>query len=46
MNALDAVFEFVTGLPQRIREGEVSAAVLLVGAKLATAVILAAALTG
>ncbi|MFN3930470.1 MAG: DUF350 domain-containing protein [Brevundimonas sp.] len=37
---------FLTGLPQRIHEGEVSAAVLLVGAKLATAVILAAALTG
>lgn len=36
----------LTGLPQRIREGEVAAAVLLVGAKLATAVILAAALTG
>ena len=36
----------LTGLPQRIHEGEVSAAVLLVGAKLATAVILAAALTG
>ena len=36
----------LTGLPQRIREGEVSASVLLVGAKLATAVILAAALTG
>ena len=36
----------LTGLPQRIREGEVSGAVLLVGAKLATAVILAAALTG
>ena len=36
----------LTGLPQRIREGEISAAVLLVGAKLATAVILAAALTG
>ena len=36
----------LTGLPQRIRDGEVSAAVLLVGAKLATAVILAAALTG
>ena len=36
----------LTGLPQRIKEGEVSAAVLLVGAKLATAVILAAALTG
>jgi putative membrane protein len=36
----------LTGLPQRIREGEVSAAVLLVGAKLSTAIILAAALTG
>lgn len=31
------------GLPQRIQEGEVSAAALLVGAKLATALILAAA---
>jgi len=37
---------FLTGLPQRIREGEVAAAVLLVGAKLSTALILAAALTG
>lgn len=36
----------LTGLPQRIQEGEISASVLLVGAKLATAVILAAALTG
>jgi putative membrane protein len=36
----------LTGLPQRIREGEAAAAVLLVGAKLATALILAAALTG
>jgi putative membrane protein len=36
----------LTGLPQRIREGEVSAAVLLVGAKISTALILAAALTG
>ncbi len=36
----------LTGLPQRIREGETAAAVLLVGAKLATALILAAALTG
>ena len=36
----------LTGLPQRIREGEVSAAVVLVGAKLATAVILSAALSG
>ena len=31
------------GLPQRIQEGEVSAAALLVGAKLATAIVLAAA---
>jgi putative membrane protein len=37
---------FLTGLPQRIRDGEVAAAVLLVGAKLATALILAAALSG
>jgi len=36
----------LTGLPQRIREGEIAAAVLLVGAKLSTAMILAAALTG
>lgn len=36
----------LTGLPQRIQDGEISAAVLLVGAKLATALILAAALTG
>ena len=36
----------LTGLPQRIRDGETAAAVLLVGAKLATALILAAALTG
>lgn len=36
----------LTGLPQRIQEGEIPAAVLLVGAKLATALILAAALTG
>ncbi len=36
----------LTGLPQRIREGEVAAAVVLVGAKLATAVILSAALSG
>lgn len=36
----------LTGLPQRIQDGEVPAAVLLVGAKLATALILAAALTG
>ncbi len=31
------------GLPKRIQEGEISAAALLVGAKLATAVIIAAA---
>lgn len=36
----------LTGLPERIREGEISAAVLLVGAKLATALILGAALSG
>jgi putative membrane protein len=34
------------GLPQRIREGEIAAAVLLVGAKLAVAAILAAAVSG
>jgi putative membrane protein len=34
------------GLPQRIQEGEVAAAGLLVGAKLATALILAAAVAG
>ena len=34
------------GLPQRIAEGEISAAALLVGAKLAVALILAAAWTG
>ncbi|HEY0646932.1 DUF350 domain-containing protein [Phenylobacterium sp.] len=31
------------GLPRRIQEGEVSAAALLVGAKLATAIVIAAA---
>lgn len=36
----------LTGLPQRIQEGEVSAAVLLVAAKLSSAVILAAAVAG
>lgn len=36
----------LTGLPQRIREGQIAAAVVLVGAKLATAVVLSAALTG
>ena len=44
--AFRAVDTLLTGLPQRIREGEVAAAVLLVGAKLSTALILAAALTG
>ena len=34
------------GLPQRIQEGEMSAAALLVGAKLSTALILAAAMAG
>ena len=34
------------GLPQRIKEGEIAAAVLLVGAKLAVAAILAAAVSG
>jgi len=44
--AFRVVDMILTGLPQRIRDGEVSAAVVLVGAKLATALILAAALTG
>ncbi len=35
----------LAGLPERIREGEVSAAVLLVAAKMASALILAAAVT-
>lgn len=34
------------GLPERINDGEISAAALLVGAKLATALILAAAVAG
>mgnify|MGYP000861902213 CR=1 FL=1 len=34
------------GLPQRIQDGEMSAAALLVGAKIATALILAAAVGG
>jgi putative membrane protein len=34
------------GLPQRIQEGEISAAALLIGAKLATAIVLAAAVAG
>ncbi len=36
----------LTGLPARINEGEISAAVLLVAAKLAAALILAAAVAG
>lgn len=41
------VVDFILhGLPNRIQDGEVSAAALLVGAKLATAVILAAAVAG
>jgi putative membrane protein len=34
------------GLPQRINDGEISAAVMLAGAKLATALVLAAAVAG
>jgi len=34
------------GLPQRIQDGEVAAAALLIGAKLATAFVLAAAVAG
>jgi len=34
------------GLPRRIQEGEMSAATMLVGAKLATAVIVSAAIAG
>jgi putative membrane protein len=34
------------GLPQRIQEGETAAAALLVGAKLASAIVLAAAVAG
>ena len=37
---------FLTGLPQRIREGEIPAAILLVSAKLAVAIILASAVAG
>ena len=44
--AFRVVDAILTGLPQRIKDGEISAAVLLVAAKLATALILAAALTG
>ena len=41
--AVTVVVQLLVGLPRRIQEGEVSAAALLVGAKLATAVIIAAA---
>ena len=44
--AFRVVDMLLTGLPQRIKDGEVSAAVVLVGAKLATALIMSAALTG
>lgn len=44
--AFRIVDQMLTGLPQRIKDGEIAAAVLLVAAKLATALILAAALTG
>ena len=36
----------LSGLPQRIERGEVSAAIVLAGAKLASSLIVAAALTG
>lgn len=41
-----AIDWILRGLPERIQEGEISAACLLVGAKLASALILAAALAG
>jgi putative membrane protein len=44
--AFRVVDVILTGLPQRIQDGEISASVLLVAAKLATALILAAALAG
>lgn len=44
--AFRVVDALLTGLPQRIRDGEVAAGILLAGAKLATALVLAAALTG
>jgi len=40
---IDLVFH---GLPQRVREGDIGAAALLVGARLATAGLLAAAVAG
>lgn len=44
--AFRVVDMLLTGLPQRIEKNEISAAVVLAGAKLATALILAAALSG
>lgn len=44
--AFRVVDALLIGLPQRIRDGEVAAAIVLAGAKLGTALILAAALTG
>lgn len=44
--AFRVVDAILTGLPQRIQSNEISAAVLLVAGKLATALILAAALAG
>ena len=41
-----AVDLLLRGLPQRIKQGEIAAAALLVGAKLAVAAILAAAVSG
>lgn len=46
LTAFRIVDMVLTGLPQRIQKGEISAAVLLVAAKLATALITAAALSG
>ena len=37
---------FLAGLPQRIRDGEIAAAALLIAAKLAVALILSAAVAG
>lgn len=46
LSAFRVVDMILTGLPQRIQQGEIAAAILLVAGKLATALILAAALTG
>jgi putative membrane protein len=43
---LPVVDMVLRGLPKRIQEGEMAAAAMLVGAKLATALILAAAVAG